>query len=446
MSRAFVTLLLVCVLWALAADRRVYAAGAEVSGRQAEVERRMSELEQRLLELTTAPDAAGEERTAEIARALRLSRERFIVERMERIRTLLASNRYAEAADLQREVLADIDAVAAVLAATPGGEDVERLREVSRELESMLERQSALSEALRTLTDRGALPRMAEGQGELRDAAEGLLSEMASRAGSAELASAAAAMGQAAQAMAAADVGSATEAQRRAEEDLQAALEQVRRAIEAMDRRLMAERRAKLRAMLEEVLARQRAVTEQTRSLVDSGYDAQDPRRAQLLKLAELAARERALQERVGEAADAVADDGTTALLPSVLGQAVADLARCADLLGEGTADAALVRTQRGVEDALQDVLDALSLTRQEEMQPEEETEEQQQKRKKPERLVSVTAELKLLRAMQMRLNDATRRTDAEDAAEISRLAARQARMAGMVEEMAAAMSDSQRE
>jgi len=173
---------------------------------------------------------------------------------------------------------------------------------------------------------------------------------------------------------------------------------------EEMYQRLRAEEQ--LFRTAEETAAMLEAHREQMKELAELDAEragAPQPSRAQKIRLRGIARKEGALSLRAGELAQAIEAEGT-AVAAGLLANVASDLERLSrDLVEEGDFQSGprVQGIQRDVEDALLWLLDAL---RAEQVRRQNESQQQQDERPP---LIPDTAELKLLRRMEMNLREA---------------------------------------
>jgi hypothetical protein len=353
-----------------------------------------------------------------LRRALELSRESFIVSRMENIRALLGADRYGEAAPLQKKVLEDLDRLAASLSAEQWAGELARLHEAERRLSALIQRQSAATARTGELAagSKGvAAPSepdlaAAADQQALRAEAEGLYAELRGGPGAADLGAALKSMSSAEQSLAAAAHAEAMKAQEAASLSLHAALDAVRQAIERLQARQRAEARLKLIEALKRMLEAQQAIHAET-ARADGLLAGEAVPRAVRLAVADLAARQEALGATADEALSLVRDDPTAIALPVALRQVKADIAASAALLRNGVTGAAVQSLQQEIEEALKAMIEALQGAEAARAAPPPQPKAQ---KGAPSRgmLVDVVAELKVLRAMEVGLKGRTERFD----------------------------------
>jgi len=405
-----------------------------LAAEQARIAARMVELEQRLLELTGRTDEGA---PGNVERALRLSRERLIVANMERIRELVGRQRYAEAAELQEQVISDVTEVAAALAQERGGMELARLQELAGKLDGLIADQQAATGRTGRLAE-GQYGAAAQAQEDIRRALRELLGQADAVPGEAELAAAAQQMMAASEALGSGRTAAAEEAQRGATDRLQDARTQVQKAIAALEAQLRSRRRAKLRELFRAMLSEQLSIGTETEVLHVTVGDAGAMSRAHRLQAAALAARERDLLVPAEEARLLLEADGTTAAMPVLLAQATDDVQVCADLLVDENVSPIVRELQADVGVALAALLEAVSAEPTEPAQEPDELAKPPEPGRKHVRLLAVAEELKLVRAVQARVN--ARTAAAPDRVPSTRLAENQARLAQMMRELQMAL------
>lgn len=361
--------LLVAVL-AGAGPRPAAGQGADAAAlgrRQSQVGERMSQVEQRLLELARFVEDTEPERAGQLRRALALSREGFVVARMAEVGHLLAAERYAEAASVERQVLQDLERVAAALSAQAWAAELARLRRAEGELSELVRRQTGALEAASRLLERlGMQAASAEDaaaatdQEAIRQAAEKLLAELGGGPGSDALGRGVRSMSAAQAALNAAARAGAVAEEASAAQQLQAALSAVRQAMADLSAARRAEVRARLIEVLAAVLSGQEGVRAETERMQESVSGVQAVSRAARLALAGLAARQEALMQGLDQALELAASDPAAVALPVLLRAARQDVAACADLLRSGVTGAAVQDVQREIEAEIRAAIEAL--------------------------------------------------------------------------------------
>ncbi len=205
----------------------------------------------------------------------------------------------------------------------------------------------------------------------------------------------------------------AADDQQRAVEDLERALEEIERALAQLREEEREEILAALEARFREILERHRPVTATTVEL--ETLKAERPwTRADVLRLADVAAEEAMLADLVQAALDILVEDGTTVIFPRIVGQLRDDMWAVHGLLEAERTDAYTQGLEREIEQTLEELIAALERARQESQAEQAEEGQSQSPPEALQPLVPGSAELKLLKFAQERVN---RRTAAFDEA-----------------------------
>ena len=241
-------------------------------------------------------------------------------------------------------------------------------------------------------------------------------------------------MGQAAGGLEQNDMQRAERQEREAVKKLDEALREIEERLAQLREETRQEKLARLEARFSEMLARQRTATGQTIEMNDKRVSLQQLDRRQAFKLVRVSSEESEIAELGQQAYDLLLEDGTSAVFPECV-QDVRDLlGRVSELLAGERTDQLTQLLQYEVEAALEDLLEALQQAQNENeggggggggggKQP----------------LLRKSAELKMLRAAQMRVNRLTRQfelirgegpLDVQLEQEIQQIAERQADIA----------------
>jgi hypothetical protein len=191
-------------------------------------------------------------------------------------------------------------------------------------------------------------------------------------------------------------------------EELQKAKDKIEERLAQLRQELQEELLAALLTRFQDMLAQQQDISRQTKSLYEIREERQW-KRVERLHVDELAARESHLADLAQRALDIIKEDGTTIVFPQVVGGLRDDLTATGDLLralktGQYTQD-----LQIEIERTLEDLIKALekAMKQQQQQGKPQQGKPQQGKPKNPP-LVPDSAELKLLKAAQMRVNRRT--------------------------------------
>jgi ClpP class serine protease len=158
-----------------------------------------------------------------------------------------------------------------------------------------------------------------------------------------------------------------------------------------------------LEARFRDMLLKQRPINEGTAALDQVGRE--NFKRAEQLQLADLATNERALSEQAATCLHILDEEGTTVAFPRVVSQLSQDMGTVADRLAGAEVGTLTQTIEQEIVDTLEQLLDAVKKMQQEN--------EQQQGRQssssdKEPPLLPPSAELKLLKASQQRINTRT--------------------------------------
>ncbi len=379
----------------------------ELSAEQQRLRERMEAVERRLLELVgTVEDA---DRVARLRDALTLSRNSLLVNRMEDIASLLAEGRYAEAREAEGRMLADLQRLADILSRGDEGKSLERLHRAAAQLDALLQRQAELAALTAGLDPTGEdeLDRAAGRQQDIGADTETLQMLLGPSPGGEDLASALPFMDSAGQALREARPEQAAAEQEEAGRHLQQARETLQEALRKAEAQRRAEARRGMAVVLQEFLEEQQDISSATERAAQEG-DGETPGRALMLRLADLAVRQRALGRRVAEAAELLDDFGRTVAWPEALQSVRDDLDACAHLLDEGELASAR-DVQEEIEQTLEALIEVLRQTDAVAESPPDQPEDRQREETDPP-AVNVGEELRVVRTLQSALNRRTAR------------------------------------
>jgi hypothetical protein len=232
-----------------------------------------------------------------------------------------------------------------------------------------------------------------------------------------------------------------------AEGEEEAALEQLQRALDELDDALRQVRREELEetltaleARFKSMLARQRQIRGNVLALHNKGVESWE--RADQLSLTETAQTQHAVAADCAEVVRILVSEGTTVLLPELsqdLAHTMEDIAARLDRADTG------VETQRKIDeviDALEEVVGAIQTRRKQDLQNMLQPSDQGGEGAN-QALLPQSAELRLLRSAQMRINRRTeelgaaqQKAPSDAAAELAALAARQRRLVELARQM----------
>ncbi|MEM8670716.1 MAG: hypothetical protein AAGG48_24530 [Planctomycetota bacterium] len=259
------------------------------------------------------------------------------------------------------------------------------------------------------------LDQMAERQENTTEEAQKVLEQMASSQssesksppkGMKNLQQAQDSMKQAADGLRQVDADAAAKDQEKAVEELKKALDEIEQRLAQLREDTLIDRLSRLEARFRAMLALQKEITAATLTIAENENENGKLSRSERLKLRKLSSQERELAEKAFQTLDILVEDGTSVVFPRVVKNVQEDLELVANQLADQRTDAYTQSLQQGVEVTLQELIDAL---------------QRNLKKKKgggggscdcEPPLLPGSAELKLLRSMQVRVN---RRTEAFD-------------------------------
>lgn len=468
--------------WAQEAARVREPVDDPVAAREELVGDRLLRLEDRMFRLSEKLREERPEQAERLVRGIQAARDRLIRNRVEEATEALRQGNMARALELQEGIVADLDALLRILTSDeldPAARKahIARLEETLEALDGLIEDQVAARDEAEARNpdnqERGAgsreeessasadpLAEQAERQEELAERAEDLAQRMAGRESESEearsgekdesareapidgadsVARAEGEMGEAAGELGARRPSEAVPRQNKALRELRQARREVEEELEQERQEQREEKLKGLEERFREMLAGQMEITRTTAGLSKLSED--EWTRAATLKTAELAGGERELAEEAALAVHILRDDGSTVVFPSIAESVQADMVRAARRLDERRVASATGALQEDIETALRDLISAVGRERR----------ENQRRQRGPSRmadgatpLLPGSAELKLLRSMQERVTERTRRAGTDEnpdsRTEAHRLAERQrriSRLAGEMEERA---------
>ncbi len=242
--------------------------------------------------------------------------------------------------------------------------------------------------------------------------------------GQSEVQAASGDMQEASQSLGQGKAGKASRSQAESLDKLGAGREKAEEALEELQRALRDRLLAYLREKFTKMLNDQRVTTRETRSLdlrlralkAVSGANASSPLEPEIERkdrqLAEnLAGRESAIAVLADDVIDLLAEDGTTLVFPGVVEEIKADLANVSGLLSRIQTGERTQHIQGEIEAALEDILHALEVAQKSPPPPNPGQGRGSKSGAGP--LLPLSSELKMVRALQARVNERTRAFDA---------------------------------
>lgn len=236
------------------------------------------------------------------------------------------------------------------------------------------------------------------------------------------------------------DSHAANRQQKEAIKELREALREIEERLKQLREETQEEKLARLEARFTEMLARQQKVSAGTIELDSKMLGAISPSRADRRALVKLTNEELQIAELAQQAYDILIEDGTSVVFPRIVQGLQEDLLRSAELLEAQRTDGLTQHVQKEIETTIEELLEALKRTRQNRQggggggggggnQP----------------LLPPSAELKILKAAQLRVNRQTQKFDELRASleldplmrtEVQGIATRQREIIQMTEEL----------
>ena len=224
-------------------------------------------------------------------------------------------------------------------------------------------------------------------------------------------------MGKASESLAQSSPGGASESQEQALEDLERAKEEVEKQLEELKQDQKMEALVQLEQMFKEMLERQEEGTAKV-LVLDEKRNNQDGklRRADRIELRSVELLERGLSEKSEEVENLLTDDGASVVVRNVVEGMKNDLIALAERVDANETGSFVQRSQKEVEMTLKELIDAVKIAQQMQEQQQQPPQEQQPQEQQPQeqQLLPPSAELKLLRLTQLRINRRTIDFDGE--------------------------------
>jgi len=227
-------------------------------------------------------------------------------------------------------------------------------------------------------------------------------------------------------------------------DELQRALEEIEQVLAQLREEEREELLAALEARFREILQRHRPITSTTIDL-EAARGTREWTRADRLRLTDVTLEEKTLAELVRVAHEILVEDGTTVIFPRVVSGLRDDMLNVHQRLAAERTDTFTQALEKEIEQTLEEIVEALQRAQQQqEAQQSQQSQQQSQQQLQP--LVPDSAELKLLKAAQLRVNRRTalfdkarpaeQPLDAEAKAQLQKITRRQAEVAEMTREM----------
>ncbi|MBW7904307.1 MAG: hypothetical protein H3C42_01925 [Phycisphaerae bacterium] len=426
--------------------------GAGLVERQNTVRERLQRLEGLMLNLARALEATEPEKAERLRDTLDQVGQRRVKARAERLVALLREGKLSDASRDQEALLGDLGALLDLLTSQETELDKrraerERLEAHKRAIRALLDEQA--ERLMRTQRaspdDEGALPALEAPQRETQRKTDELQREMEGRPfeggqppGAPQARRAADHMRQAADRLGEARRQDAEAEQQRAMEQLQRALDELEDALRQVRREEMEQTLAALEARFRAMREREKQVRATVASL--AGGPREGRSRMDQMRLAEAVDTQRQVSQDCAAVHRILVDEGTTVILPELVTQLADDVDAIAALLDQGETSPRGVQMLDDVITLLDEILGAIE-TRTAENQEAPAQERPRAGGDDAQPLLPGSAELKLLRGSQVRINERTAAlaagsAGADGGVEHERLSMRQRRLAELTQRM----------
>jgi len=394
----------------------------QVQFQQSNAQAQMEELQNRMFRLAEATREAEPDDSAKLLMAVRAAREQLILERMRENIHLLNVKDYARAADDQVQIIAKLEELKKLL--TSGVSDLQMLLDKLRAIDQAIKkldaatteekRQTAVSAKLAAKpADPKPLANLKGDQEQNRKATDNIAQAVKGLGGSAKTASEK--LGTASQSMSKAEgaLGSGKPSDAQGQQaDAVASMEEARKHLVEEHDKVMAEVEKLVRRQvvmnLTEMLERQKSVRAGTEMAVDQSAGNAPPRRETLAKIRQLGETETSIVRIADQTVDLIEQTGFSLALPPAIRHVQQQMATIAATLADAKADAPLVQSEVRVERDLQDLLDTFKELAAAKVTPGSCNCKGDHNK--------LEAELKVVRLMQVRVNDQTLTADGERA------------------------------
>lgn len=386
------------------------ATASPLATKQQIVRDRMIQLEDRMFRLIEQLSDREPEQAAKLEAALKKARELLIRRNMDATIRLLSDEDLAGASDKQIEIVRDLENVLKVLLEEPDSsrqrqEEIARLEALKEQVRQLLEEQQKLD----------AVAEAAEPQKQLGEKTAQLGEKMSGRKtetqparppdpGSEHIERGAQHMKDAAQQLGQQKSQQGGESQKQAQDDLQQAIESLEQAIEQLKQEQREQTQRQLQALLQAMLDRQLVINRETQALDKKGRA--EWSHADELTLTGLSNDEMTLADQTSQVLRLLKADGTTVVFPQVMGQVRDDMERVAARLQRKDTGTDTQRIEAAIAETLSQLIDSLKQAAANPPSGGGAGGGGGQGGNPP--LVAPSAELKLLRSCQQRLNERT--------------------------------------
>lgn len=446
---------------------------APLADRQREVLSRVQRLESTMLKLTKLLAEGEPEKAERMKDALDLAGKRQIKGRVEALVQLLQREKLGDADTQQSALIKDLEALLQTLT-NPANEldarraEREKLEALKRSIRTLMDEQTQhlyrTQQVEKRRQEAEAAGKSAAETGEMLDKLEEMQrqterktaelqremlpkpdEQKPTRPGADQMREASEQMREAADKMGQDKPADAKKSEQQALEKLQQALDELDDALRQVRKEEMDETLSAIETRLRDLLAREKMVRETIRPLESKATA--DFSRAEQAQIVEATTNQKKVAEDCAQVLRIVVDEGTTVIVPELLKQLSADMAFASERLDHSQADGVTARLLDDIITQLEEILAAVEKRREQNREEENQPQpDQPQPDQGPKPLLPTSAELKLLRSAQVRINERMPATqDAAEAqpaptpgaaAEMQRLSTRQTQLVDLARRM----------
>lgn len=484
-----------------------------LSDRQLLVRDRVSRLEDRMFQLSQALRKTEPEKAQRLIEALGALRGDMLRDKMEEIAKKLGDDEFADAVDKQGTVASDLQSLLKILLEDPNHldeikQEAERLKEFRATLGKIVQEQEAeiaAAEATKQKIEKdekgktdpenkSELQKQADTQQSTADKTQRLADEMKSKdakpagkqkespqskddkkespdkekkeanedksdkddkeqlPGQQQIEQASPLQKDASQKLKEEKVEEAVKKQKEAVDKLKQAQDELTNRLDQLRKEQQEEMLAALETRFRAMLTRQLECNKATKRLADVGQP--NWKRSDQLESTELSQKQRWVGDEADSALFVLKDEGTTVIVPQLLGQVRDDGRETAERLAAQDVGNSVLVMQDEIEQVLRDIIDAIKKKQEELEENPNQNDSNKNGEDQQQPLLPGSAEMKLLRACQMRVNAATMRLKNETPSsdmqrtefvkQAARLAKQQEQVAKMAKDMHEAMTKAQ--
>ena len=424
----------------------------ELTDKQRSLSGRYTQLEQILLRLSETSANSNPRQATLLKKALYESKDKLIVQRFETLVNALERRQLSDAvngqADIERDMLLLLKLLESENRNEQREKEKEQIKEFIRNLEEILHNERVLKNQTRQQESQN-LPTLEKKQRDIRIQAQTLRDRLAEHEGvsppsesesgeSVEqsegkpatappepptqraLRGALKRMRQAEQKLQQAEKEGTLEEQEEAIAELQRLKEELEKILRQLREEELMQTLEKLEARFKRMLQQEQTIRSQTEKLLAEGErksatEQRSPEQRQIkIRADQLAGEQQSVIEDAEVVLILLREDGTAQAIVESLLQARFDMTEVKSRLGQTVIDTGTIRIEDAVIDALQEMLEAVQSAMEESQQRQENQQPPQDGEMEEEPLIQLLAELRMIRSMQRRVNERTKRYNDE--------------------------------